>query len=274
MLKFSSLYKFFWTASLCILGVVFIIVSSDHAQAQDGSDDDIEALFDEEAQRTERSRDKKSSDRSSRRAKDQEIKELSGLVKLAPFDDVAIIQKRFLPKTGRFEFFGGGSTNLNDAFFFNIGVVGRAGYYITEDWGLEALFMYLGTEKRDVTKDLKDQKGVLTDSLVSPEAYYGLDLKWSPIYGKYSLLDSEIVPFDLYFSVGLGVTQTNQESSPLTVHLGTGQIFAISKSFALRWDFSWNFYTTTSSVTGKDELTDNLFITIGASFFFPEAKYR
>ncbi len=260
---------------LTIFLVVFSHSKSVHAQAEDEVSDDIEALFNQEAKRNESDRRKKESSRTQDKASQEKIKDLGGLVRLAPFNDVAIIQKRFLPKTGRFEFFGGGSTNLNDAFFFNIGLVGRAGYYITEKWSLEGILMYLGTEKRSVTEDLKVQKGVLTDSLITPEMFYGVDVKWSPIYGKYSFLDEKIIPFDLYFSAGLGITETNQEGqSPMTIHLGTGQIFAISKSFALRWDFSWNFYTTKSSVSGKDELTDNLFITIGASFFFPEAKYR
>jgi outer membrane beta-barrel protein len=83
-----------------------------------------------------------------------------------------------------------------------------------------------------------------------------------------------ITPFDLYFAAGLGLTSTNARFSEPTVHLGTGQIFAINKSLAFRWDFSWNFYSARNTVTSDLSNQNNLFMSMGASFFFPEAKYR
>ncbi|MCB0362614.1 MAG: hypothetical protein KDD35_07825, partial [Bdellovibrionales bacterium] len=68
--------------------------------------------------------------------------------------------------------------------------------------------------------------------------------------------------------------------SASTIHLGAGQSFAISKSMALRWDFSWNFYQPTAEVLVNNELVekksnhDDLYLSLGMSFFFPEATYR
>lgn len=207
---------------------------------------------------------------------ERELKGVSDLANLAPFKDVAILQKRFLPKTKRFEFYGGLNGILNDKFFVNIGVNGRLAFAFNERYAIEAIGMFIATGEKDVTKNLREARGVVTTNFVSPKSYYGVDFKWTPLYGKMSFLNQKITPFDLYFSGGLGLTNTNQGGSEPTVHLGTGQLFAFSKGSAFRWDFSWNFYNAKSTVAGAQQssLYNNLFLTVGWSFFFPEATYR
>lgn len=207
---------------------------------------------------------------------DTDIKGVSDLSSLSEFKDIAVIQKRFLPKTQRFEAFGGINGILNDKFFSSIGVNGRLGYSFTERIGIELLVMVLATGERDVTRDLRERRGVKTTNFVSPQNYYGVDFRWTPLYGKMGFLNKKITTFDLYFSAGAGMTNTNQGGSEPTIHLGTGQIFAITKSAAFRWDFSWNFYNARSGVAGaaQNSLYNNLFLTVGASLFFPEATYR
>ncbi len=209
--------------------------------------------------------------------KASKVREISDLGKLAPFKDIAVIQKRFLPKTARFELFGALGSTLNDAFFVDATINLRLGYYFQERYGVELSVMAINASTRKVTDSLAD-RGVTTASLVSPKSYFGADFKYTPIYGKMALNNKRLTPFDMYFAVGGGSTTTNNGSSP-TLHLGTGQIFAMSKSFALRWDFSWNFYQATTYLdaahTASSSSTfNNLFVLLGASFFFPEATYR
>lgn len=206
---------------------------------------------------------------------DVEMKGVSDLTSLSEFKDIAIIQKRFLPKTGRFEGFGGLNGILNDKFFLSFGANARLAYFFNERWAIEGSGMILATGERGVTRDLR-KRGVTTTNFVSPVSYYGVDVKWVPVYGKMSFMNRRITPFDLYFSAGGGITNTNQGGSEPTLHLGTGQIFAITKSAAFRWDFSWNVYNASSGVANakQNSLYNNLFLTVGASFFFPEATYR
>ena len=82
----------------------------------------------------------------------------------------------------------------------------------------------------------------------------------------------------MYFSLGAGIMDTNQEESPMAIHLGTGQIFGINKWMAFRWDLSTYMYTSEvakSNGTGKntDSFTD-VQLSLGMSFFFPDATYR
>lgn len=197
----------------------------------------------------------------------------SGLGKLAPFSDISIIQKRFLPKTGRFQLFGGGTVLTNNPFFNTFGGVAKASYFLTEAWGLELNYFGLATAERQTTQELRDIQGVKTENLVYPQSYVGADLMFLPIYGKMAWFNKKIIPFDLYFSAGYGATSTQAGESAGTVHLATGQIFAISKAFAFRWDFSWNFFNATG-IDGSTNAFNNLFLTVGMSWFFPEASYR
>lgn len=246
------------------------VLSASPASAQEM--DDIESLFSAEEEAVVLEPEVPTTPE----VKPEEIKDLSDLSKLSPFKDVAVIQKRFLPKTGRFELFGGGSLILNDAFFQSVGFSGRLAYYFQERYGVEFVSFLLSTSERQVTTDLHDKRGVSATSFVTPKSYIGLDFKYTPFYGKMTWLNKKITPFDLYFSIGGGSTTTNQGGSAPTLHIGTGQVFALSKSVAFRWDFSWNFFSATSNVSGAESSStyNNLFITAGMSWFFPEATYR
>ena len=54
-------------------------------------------------------------------------------------------------------------------------------------------------------------------------------------------LNRAIVPFDLFFTLGYGLTETDFGNLRGTIHIGTGQSFALSKSMAVRWDLSGIF---------------------------------
>lgn len=211
---------------------------------------------------------------------DQEIKNITELNQLSPFSEVSVIQKKYLPKTERFQLFGGVSMVTNSPWFLNIGGKLSLSYNFTEAFGLELGGMFLSNSEREVAKEIHDNNGLEPDLFVNTKAYYGIDVVWSPVYGKISLLNERIIPFDMYFSGGFGMSDTNsQEGTVPTFHLGTGQIFALSKAWAFRWDFSWTFFSATAISKGnatppaKNSYND-LTLSAGLSFFFPEAKYR
>ncbi len=255
--------------SLCFLVFTQFPTVVAFAQEDDSAIDEMEELLDKESEKEEETVAPVEQEKIP-------LNELSALKSLQAFSDIAVIQRKFLPKTKRMEAFGGLGTTVNNAFFLNFGVMARMAFHFSESIGIEGVLMYLTNSQRQVTDDLSKSHGIDTNSLVSHEKFYGVDLVWTPIYGKMSLFDDSIVPFDLYMGAGFGITQTNQVKGEPTIHLATGQKFAISKSMAFRWDFSWNFYSATylDKTVEKTGNFDNLFLTMGFSFFFPEADYR
>lgn len=209
------------------------------------------------------------------------VKSLTDLNQLSPFSDISVIQKKYLPKTGRFQFFAAGGLTTNSPWFTNLGAKINLGYHFNESFGIEFSGVYLTNTEGAAAKDLRTNNNLQPDKFVVTKYNMGLDLLWSPIYGKITSHDNNIIPFDMYFSLGAGSSNTSaQEKNVPTFHLGTGQIFAISKSMAFRWDYSWHFYQATpvadaASTTAPSKGTYNdLIFTAGISFFFPEANYR
>lgn len=236
------------------------------------ADQEVEELYDKEETKST-----SQSERRVRREKPKEVQTVSDLANLAPFSDVAVIQRRFLPKTGRFELTGGLFTNINNPFFNSIGANGRLAYYFTERYAVEGIASFSTTSTRQVTDDLEENRRITTDNVVTSEGFFALAFKWNPVYGKITWLNKTIVPFDLNFNAGVGMTRTTEDEMEPTLHLGTSQVFALSKGMAFRWDLIWNMYqaTTTSSTGTKETLSQNdLFLGIGMSFYFPEATYR
>jgi outer membrane beta-barrel protein len=254
------------------------IATGDLGEAGDSSEENAEELFSSEPAVTPPQDNTASSqvERSEESVPSKSKNDVTDLSRIEPLTDIAVIQRRFLPKTGRFEFFAAGTMILNDAFFLNIGAGARLAYYFRERYGVEFIGTYLSVSERQVTSDLFSKYGVQTTSFITPKSYLGADFRWVPVYGKMTLLNRKITPFDLYFSLGAGMTSTNTGASEPTLHAGAGQVFAISKSMAFRWDFSWNTFAAASAVAGGSERSvyNNLFLTMGMSFFFPEATYR
>lgn len=202
--------------------------------------------------------------------------DFSTLGKLAPFKEISIIQRKFLPKTGRFQLNGSLGTVTNDPFFNTYSFGARGGYFLTEAWGIELDYVALSTSQRQVTKNIRNVQDVITDSLISIKSYLGVHIVYVPFYGKMSFRNRSIVPFDLYFTAGYGNTKVQSsagEENPGTFHLGVGQIFAVSKSFGVRWDFTANVFSATG-IDGNKQQFNNLIFSLGGSFFLPEASYR
>lgn len=242
-----------------------------HAQSEAEELDVIEMELEKEAPRPAITNSAPSYQETS--PKDNTLTDFSGLGGLAPFQEISVIQKRFLPKTGRFQLFGGLTTVTNDPFFLTFGGVAKASYFLNESWGIELNYFGLTTSNRQATDELREINGVSTENLVYPKSFIGADLMYIPVYGKMSWFNEKIIPFDLYFSAGYGTTNTQSGESAGTIHLATGQIFALSKAYAFRWDFSWNFFNA-KGIDGSTNSFNNLFLTVGMSWFFPEASYR
>lgn len=272
-----------------VMGLL-LIVSPCHSDELDT----IETLFDADENREE----KKAEDEARKaevveeKAPEVKVEKLENLNQLKPFEDVAVIQRRYLPKTKRFEGNLNAAASINDSFFSAYGLGGGLTYHFNEKWSVEGILKWFSVSNSKAANQLLE-RGVVTNGMIATEMFYGLDLKWTPIYGKFSYFDKKIIPFDHYFSIGIGRTQLETGSStnntnirvesledPMTLRISTGEVFALTKWMAFRWDVSWHFMqpevrtVKNASVNVTDDLQNNLFLSFGLSFYFPEARYR
>jgi outer membrane beta-barrel protein len=285
-MKVFSKYKI-----LCLVVVCFIVAQKSGAQIlpKESQDDGLEELYDkfEGDEKVQEAQTKKQleqtvpsqvviEDKDARDRKNFVPQKLSDLAVLAPFEDVVVIQKRFLPKTMRAEISGSGIISANNAFFNNLGLSGRLAFFFTEKYGIEMTYAAVSSSDRPITEGLIDRQNIETDALVEPESYYSINFKWAPIYGKMAWFQQTIIPFDFYIAPGIGMTQTSYGDDATTFSLGVGQLFALDKSLGLRWDLVYNAYNADVLVDNVVETVshNDLFLSFGVSFFFPEAGYR
>ena len=218
------------------------------------------------------------------------------LRQLVLFKDIVVIQRRFLPKVSRFEFNPNLRWIINDPFHYHFMGFGRLGYNFSEILAVEIFGGMVFGPDRKITNDLK-RINIQVSSVVSPRWVTGIGIKWSPLYGKFGGIGGSILPFDMYFSLGGGISQlettirdtqsstfTPCEAKAITVNLETGQLIPLSKSIALRWGVGWFLHPKAFEWTcgdnnplGSDQrpgFVQDIYLSLGLSLFFPGAKYR
>ena len=222
------------------------------------------------------------------------------LRRLVLFKDIVVIQRRFLPKISRFEFHPSIRWIINDPFHYHFMGFGKLGYHFNEVLGVELYGGMVFGPDRKVTNDL-NRIAIQVSGVVFPKWLYGAAIKWSPLYGKFGGVGNTILPFDMYFNLGGGMShlETTVKREPnsmnsdfvscnanaITVNVETGQLIPFSKSAALRWSVGWFWHPKIfdwecegRGPLGSDEspggFIQDIYFSLGLSLFFPGAKYR
>lgn len=202
---------------------------------------------------------------------------------LSPFSDIVVIQRRYLVKTGRFEFSPSALLLFSHEFFINPGLGGSLAFYALEKHGLEIRGFYTYEFSRDVLNDIAEKLHVTTSIQGDRTIYFlGLVYKWIPIHGKMAWFDKKIIPFEMSFFLGGGITRVRcrdkdvssnapeaelvgaggnigecntvgfeplhdgkrliREKTEPTLMFGFGHSYAISRNMTFRIDLNWQYY--------------------------------
>lgn len=190
-----------------------------------------------------------------------------------PYDDLAVIQKIYMPKTNRFSGYLGLGLIPNDVFYRTGSLSAKLGYYFTEKFGAEFHYSQFDSSATSEIKNLSSRQGLTVENVVTMKSYYGAQLYYNSMYGKLALLNRNIVPFELYQVIGIGQIQTNQKRSEMAFNVGFGQIFNMSRNYGIRWGLDLMFFN------GKDEFGNSqqfsyYFLNFGWTGLFPGVASR
>ena len=188
----------------------------------------------------------------------------------APLSDVVIVQKNYLPKTERFQFFEAISLVTNDVFHRTWGGTLRASYHFNETWGAELSGFLLNSDATSDIEDLKSQQ-IAVSNLVSAQNYLGFNIYFNSIYGKAAIND-QIIPFEIYQTLGFGKTQTSSGPAD-TISVGIGQIFAKTRSSTYRIDLNVLSFSATNTA-GDKQLTNLILLSLGWGQLYPGVGRR
>ena len=233
------------------------------------------------------------------RIKQLKIKSLSDLQRLTPYESVSVIQKRYLPKTFRGEFNLSASFVINHTFFYLGGLSAWAGFFIREDhgFGLEGSAFLPAVNKLVTNEMISPPNKTYPSADVFSQFYGGAYYKWSPIFGKFAVLNKKIIYFDMYMTFGAGVSRVIKglddktlenlkftkpppqlvKNVVPTISLGLGQMFAINQSWAFNWDLKLLYTIAEYQNQNQKEYYDPFLainLSLGINYYFPGAGYR
>ena len=219
------------------------------------------------------------------------------------------VQNRFFLKEERFEFSPLIGFVPNDPMVNRITGGLLVAYHFNESLAAEGAFIYspdLGeSDVKGLTRTLVliAEQGSSNVEFQQPidklELGATFAVRWSPIYGKISLIGEGILNFDMYGVAGLGMLSTidsfaqYSDSSPsgivlggeqrivrIPVNLGLGINFFINQTTALKIDARSYVYQgpvpqyDPTKPVNENRLYNTLVTSFGASVFFPKMKPR
>ena len=214
------------------------------------------------------------------KVKKLKAKKLTDLVYLSPFSDISVIQRRFMPKTGRVSATMSSVFSLSSEFFLHTGAEGHLTYHFLEKHAIELSGYYVFSFERGVTSDLVNELGVNVSELKPiVNSFLGLTYKWMPVYGKITFSNKRILAFDTFFNLSLGMSGVNKKAksgatAPMlwgpTALVGIGQVFAITRDLGLRWDLRYHL----TYELQEQSLLKGFLLSIGLSYYYPSAGSR
>ena len=213
------------------------------------------------------------SSRPLRKAGQQQKIDYSQVKEATPYNDLAIIQKSFMPKTKRLQINGGLVMVPNDLFFDTFGADLKLGYHFNETWGIEAEGTFLTSSKSRVTKDMLSKQGISVKNQVTAKNFMGANVYYSSIYGKTALWDRKIIPFEIYFTGGMGLVDTTATKGATAIKAGIGELFTIDKNRAARLELSMIFYSE-KDLAGNTQNVNSMFLTFSFEQFLTRVGDR
>lgn len=191
------------------------------------------------------------------------------------FSNIIVISKKFLRKTNKIEIFTYGAFSIDNAFYTEVAPSIDITYYFKEKYAISLSYLHFFNFPRLIIKQLRD--AVLNDERqFKAKKTLGLYFHWSPVYGKITFLNKKLIPFDLYFSLGLAQINATYKKpegarakfSGLAVSGQVGQQFALTPSLAFHWKILSSVYFRAPNKGGERNLSYQTVFGMGLSWFF------
>lgn len=188
-----------------------------------------------------------------------------------PGDDaLKVVQNRYFKKEKRVEitFFNAGYF-LKNQYIDIISLGGGVTFYFSEMWAWEIVsghftFTRERTEVKDLRKFSFNKTGVeISADIRKPKYIITSNILWIPMYGKYSLMESQFIYYDTYFLAGAGIIKVEGKTKPV-INIGLGQKYFVTRNWLVRVDLKDHFYEDT--VFGQKGLRDKIVLSLGISY--------
>lgn len=157
--------------------------------------------------------------------------------------EIYVLQNRKFRKVNSFYVGATFAYNLSQDFLDAYGGTARAGYFFTEDWGIEAVFGGNTSTESDSAKGVRAQGAFPFYRDI--KSYMGAMAMWSPFYSKINTFN-KVFYFDWQFGLGVASVATEDNRNRFDTSLAQSErskMTAESNLGAL-WSTGFRFYVT------------------------------
>lgn len=214
-------------------------------------------------------------------ASEKDIYEFSWL---DPDKEVFVLQNRKFRKASRLHVNVGGGITTSGAFVDSTTIQGRAGFFATEDYGLEVIYAKNSGKENDTAKLVRNSPGQTGSKPFRRivQSYTGAMFLWSPFYSKINTFNS-IVYMDWIFGVGYAslVEKNNklafenvfqEDVETQETHGGiiweAGMKFYLNENFNIRTDLTAIHYSAKNLTTPGSSYKSNFDAAVSLGYTF------
>jgi outer membrane beta-barrel protein len=187
-----------------------------------------------------------------------DIKKLEDKYWTAKDDEYGVIQNRTFSKLNRFYGSIVYGPLINDPFAKARATGLMAGYFFSEDLGVEFSYLSYDSSQNDTVTAYETQFGGAKPDYNLIKSSKTISVVYSPFYAKMALMNKSIMYFDMGLTLGLGLSDyeiqkvnkdgvgnkslANEMASSPHVEIGVMQQLFINQNVALRLDIKNTFY--------------------------------
>ncbi len=155
--------------------------------------------------------------------------------------EIYVLQNRKFRKVGGVYVGATGVKTLSGAFVDSYGGSVRAGYFFTEDWGLEFAFGKNSGKENNTARGVRSQGTVPFYRKI--DSYTGAMLMWSPFYSKINTFN-KVFYFDWMFGLGAASIATQDNRNKFNTGSFDEDTLTKENNFGILWNTGFRFYLT------------------------------
>ncbi|MBI3073937.1 MAG: outer membrane beta-barrel domain-containing protein [Deltaproteobacteria bacterium] len=165
-------------------------------------------------------------------------------------DTVRVIQPKPFVRQGRFAIAPMLGLSLNDPYIQHVFVGASATYHITELFAVGATADYALSATTKLTDALLEKLNVRT-ALSPIDFMAAANFEYTPIYGKFALVNRVAIHWDVGVSLGLGAIRTTATGYHFMAQLGAALRFHLTRWLTLSFEVRDHLFSESLTVSGQ-----------------------
>ena len=154
--------------------------------------------------------------------------------------EIYVLQNRKFRKDGKIYVGGTLAYNLSQDFLDAYGGTARAGYFFSEDWGIELVYGKNTSTENDTAKGVKEQGAFPFYREI--DSFMGGMIVWSPFYSKINTFN-RVFYFDWMFGLGAASISTKDNRNLFSTAAGIDKKALTSENnVGALWNTGFRFY--------------------------------